>query len=334
MKRIAIALTDIADLNNLALAAHKAARAKRNRAEIQRYFASFTQNLNQLSADILAERVPYGGFRGFAIFDPKPRTIHAAQFEDRVLHHALMNFVGPVLDKAMTPQTFACREGYGVHKAASYALTQLRRYPYFLKLDIKAYFASISHQRLLKILEHKLKGQALLSLIARIIYGFEASPGRGLPIGSLCSQHFANYYLNALDRAVLQIPECKAYLRYMDDMLMFCNSKGDAQNLKTFVTEFLQANRDLNLKENGQLNKTSYGVSFCGYRIMPAGLRLSARRRKRYQDRRLYWEDEFVTGKINALALQQRGAAVQSILQGVKTRWQHRNLILHPAPEV
>ncbi len=334
MKRKYIELSSIADLSNLASAAHKAAKAKRSRPEVQSFFNDLPSHLSKLSADILNENVPYGHFRSFSIRDPKPRLIHAACFEDRVLHHAIMNHVAPVLDKAMTSQSFACREAMGVHKAAAYALKQLRRYPYYLKLDVTAYFASISHEVLLKLLNLKLKGEALLRLLKRIVTGFESSPKCGLPIGSLCSQHFANYYLDALDRNLLAHESCRAYLRYMDDMLIFCHSKQAAKELLVFVKSFLAQERGLDLKENWQLNRTDFGVTFCGYRISPQGLGLSQRRRKRYQQRRLYWENAYKEKRISSLDLQRNVAAVQSIIQGTNTSWQHANLSLHPAIEV
>lgn len=335
MKAVKISLEDVADINNLAVAAHKAARAKHHRSSVQHFFKDLNTNLSKLSKDILAKSVPYGHYKSFSIRDPKPRIIHAACFEDRVLHHALMNYVGPILDKSMTTSSFACREGYGVHSAAQYALKCVRGYPYFLKLDVKAYFASIPHVQLLDVLKRKLKGQDVIALITRIIqsyktpiiYGQEIN--YGLPIGALCSQHFANYYLDSVDRALLAHPKVAKSLRYMDDILVFCKSKEDAKVMQRFAKACLEA-KGLTLKESWQLNRTSCGVTFCGYRIMPQGLGLSSRRRQRYQKRRLYWEQQYREGRISASELQRAGAAVQSIVQGSSTNWSQRNLLIHP----
>jgi hypothetical protein len=103
MKRVRINLEEIAERSNLTLALHKAARGKRHRESVVRFLQDADKNLNRLAADILAERLPYGRFRSFTIHDPKRRTIHAACFEDRVFHHALINLAGPILERAMLP---------------------------------------------------------------------------------------------------------------------------------------------------------------------------------------------------------------------------------------
>lgn len=114
----------MAEYANLAEAAHKAARGKRHRSDVQAFFSRFDENINRLSKDILSRRVPDGTLRRFRIFDPKERIIHAACFNDRVLHHALMNFAGPVLDRSLVASSFACRPGKGIHSAVAYV--QLR----------------------------------------------------------------------------------------------------------------------------------------------------------------------------------------------------------------
>ena len=141
MKRIRINLEDIASRDNLLLACHKAARAKRHRSEVIRFLHHCDDNLNQLAKDILLAQMPYGKFREFQIFDPKQRLIHAACFEDRIFHHALINLAGPVLEKAMLPTTYACRPGMGVHKAGTQVQQHLCRYPWYAKIDIAGYFA-------------------------------------------------------------------------------------------------------------------------------------------------------------------------------------------------
>lgn len=167
MKRTRIDLQEIAAWPNLAEAAYKAAKGKRNRQEVVKFFARFDASLAQLSADILAGKMPKGIFRAFTIHDPKKRTIHAACFTDRVFHHALINLVGPILDRGLTPATFACRVGKGQHAAASRVQHHLRRYPWYVKIDIQSYFHTIDHQLLLALLARRFKGEAFLAIIWR-----------------------------------------------------------------------------------------------------------------------------------------------------------------------
>lgn len=114
MKRTLITLEAIAERKNLVAAFHKAAKGKRHRRDVQAFLQHFDTNLNRLGDDIRAARLPYGKFRAFQIHDPKKRLIHAACFEDRIFHHALMNLAGDVLERAMMPTSYACRPNMGV----------------------------------------------------------------------------------------------------------------------------------------------------------------------------------------------------------------------------
>lgn len=193
MKRVRISLEAIADRNNLALALHKAAMGKRHRPEVVRFLQAVDARLNQLAMDILTAKMPYGRYRTFQIYDPKKRRIHAACFEDRVFHHAVMNLAGPVLERAMLPVSFACRPAMGVHKAVQKVQQYLRRYPWYCKIDIAGYFASIDHALLLKVLMQRFKGDEFKQQLQRIIASHQQDLGKGMPIGSLTSQYFANY---------------------------------------------------------------------------------------------------------------------------------------------
>ena len=127
MKRIKINLDDIAELSNLTLAFIKAAKGKRHRQQVIDFMKQGESNLNQLGLDIRHGNLPYGRFREFTIYDPKQRVIHAACFEDRIFHHAVMNLAGPTLEKAMLPTSFACRPEMGVHRAAESVQQSIRR---------------------------------------------------------------------------------------------------------------------------------------------------------------------------------------------------------------
>lgn len=210
MKRTRINLDAVAEHKNLVLAFHKAAKGKRFRQDVQGFLQNFVANLNQLGEDIRQAKLPYGKYRVFEIFDPKHRLIHAACFADRIFHHALMNLAGDVLEQAMMPSSYACRPNKGVHKAALKVQQHLRQYCYYGKIDIAGYFASISHPRLLQTLMSRFKGDEVMMQLQRIIDSYQSSPQHGLPIGSLTSQYFANYYLDGLDRLLAGLPTVRA----------------------------------------------------------------------------------------------------------------------------
>ena len=171
-------------------------------------------------------------------------------------------------------------------------------------------------------------------MLNKIINSYQHLPNHGLPIGSLCSQHFANYYLDAFDRTLLTHPDVGATIRYMDDILVFTYKKDTAHNILQFSRRWLAEHRGLTLKYNWQINRSRNGITFCGYRISPAGLGLSRRRKQRYQARRHHWENLYKTGLISALEFQRAMAAVQSIIQGNQTSWSTKNLLMHPALDV
>lgn len=210
-----ITLGDVAELANLTAAAWRAAAGKRHRREVRLFLASLDRSLAQLAADLHAGLAPANRFRTFTIFDPKRRTIHAPIFRDRVVHHALMAHVGPELEQRLIFDSYACREGKGNLAAVQRAQHFARRYRWYGKLDVRGYFHSIDHEVLKTGLRRCVKGPAL-RLCHRIIEGFTTTPGRGLPIGALSSQYFANWYLQADVAAALAITayaDCGAWRR-------------------------------------------------------------------------------------------------------------------------
>ena len=157
MKRSAVGLAEIADWHNLAAAFHAAARGKRGRGDVEAFRASLDSELAAMRAGLLAGTLKPGPMRCFRIRDPKPRLIHAPCFRDRVLHHAIMAHVGPVLDRSLVFDTYACRTGKGTLAAVRRASEHARRYEWFGQIDVRAYFASIDHAVLFRLLERKFK---------------------------------------------------------------------------------------------------------------------------------------------------------------------------------
>jgi hypothetical protein len=145
MKRLAVSLGELASWDNLLLATWKAARGKRSRPQVQAFLADLDGALARLAAGILDGAVPVGRYREFLIHDPKLRRIHAACFEDRVLHHAILNLVGPVFERSLVDSSYACRPGMGSHAAVLRAQQHLRRHAWFGQVDVAGYFPAINH---------------------------------------------------------------------------------------------------------------------------------------------------------------------------------------------
>lgn len=332
MKRTRITLAEIAATDNLALAAWKAARGKRDRPDVAAFLARLDRSLALLGAAILAGRVPYGRYRSFTIHDPKQRLIHAACFEDRVLHHAILNLAEPAFERALVPSTYACRPGRGVHRAVAHVQANLRRYPWFGKVDVDGYFPSIDHARLAALLAHRFKGAGFLELLGRIVDSFHATPGKGLPIGSLTSQHFANHYLDGADRFLLGHPLVCAHVRYMDDILWWGREKEHVQRVLEELRAYLQRERSLALKRAVQIHRSERGVTYCGYRVLRGAMRLTPRKRRRYAELRDAWEGAWASGQIDSLQLQRGYDAVHAItLHADSLGWRKRQLQVRPS---
>jgi retron-type reverse transcriptase len=303
-RRSSIALLDVASLDTLAVAFWQAARGKRLRVEVQRFAVDLDAELGRLRDDILSGRAPEGAWTAFGIRDPKPRRILAPCFRDRVLHHALMAHVGPVLERALVSDTFACRPGKGTLAAVRRAQEHARRFPWFVKVDVRAYFASIDHAVLRGVLRRRFKDPGLLALCDRVLDRTPDPPGRGLPIGALTSQHFANAYLDAFDRFLLEVLHARGMVRYMDDVVWWCDTREEAKATLAAARTFVARERRLSLKEDARVGRSAHGLSFLGFRVLPGALRLTLRRRRRYTAARARWEAAFADGRIDAIGLQ------------------------------
>lgn len=303
MRRSAVSLADVASLDTLARAFWRAAKGKGHRSDVQRFRSNLAAELARLGEEIRAGTVPVGQLHTFRIRDPKPRVIHAPCFRERVLHHALMDHVGPVLDRSLVDDSFACRKGKGTLAAVHRAQHHVRRHAWFVKMDIRSYFASIDHGVLRSMLERKLRDRGVLALCGRIIDSHHASPGRGVPIGSLTSQYCANLYLSPLDRMLLERLRVRGMVRYMDDVVAWCETKSEAKAVLTAVEAFVVTTLRLELRP-AQIQRSAHGVSFLGFRVLPGTLRLTRRRRRRYTRARQRLELAYRAGLIDGETLQ------------------------------
>lgn len=230
-----------------------------------------------------------------------------------------MAHVGPVLDRTLVDDTFACREGKGTLAAVSRAQQHVKRHPWYVKMDVRAYFASIDHAVLRAMLRRKLKDRGVLELCDRIIDSHHASPGRGLPIGALSSQCFANFYLGPLDRLLLEQLRVPGMVRYMDDAIAWCGSRHEANAVLAAVQDLVATALHLELRP-AQIQRSARGVSFLGFRVLAGTLRLSRRRRRRYARARQRLEVAHRAGHINALGLQAGYDAALAIIAHADAR--------------
>jgi len=311
VKRTRIELEQVADLHNLTSAAWRAARGKGKRPEVAAFMTSLLDRLHELRDEILEERLELQPPHVFHIRDPKPRVIRAPRFRERVLHHALMSLVGPVLERTLIDDTYACRCGKGTAAAVCRAQQHVRRFDWYVKMDVRQYFASVRHDIIKQLLRRRIRGDATLRLIDQLIDFHTDQPGRGLPIGALSSQNFANFYLNGLDRAILSDTGSRGYVRYMDDFLVWCDTRQHASRLASLATDFVQTQLSLELHEPIQMNRSSLGVTYCGFRIHAGTIQLARSRRQRFVSGLDCWEKRYRLGLVSVGELQ---SAVDALL--------------------
>jgi hypothetical protein len=287
-------------------AALRAARGKRARPSVARTLLDLEGTVLRLSRELAAGAWRPGPATTHAIRDPKPRTISAAPFDDRIVHQALCAAIGPLLDRGLIHDTYACRAGRGTHAALRRAARWARGHRYALHLDVRKYFPSIDHALLLGQLEREIPCARTLEVCARILASGLRSitPARfhfpgddlftpwsravGMPIGNLTSQHFANRYLSPVDHRAKDRLRVHAYLRYMDDLLLFDDDPGKLRELGHALEEACLRQR-LRLHP-WHVVPTRAGVGFLGFRILPNELRVkrsSVRRAKKRLAERL-----------------------------------------------
>lgn len=283
--------------SNLITAWRKAAKGKRRHLPAAAFEWQLADRLLELRDELLDARYEPGRYVNFVIREPKRRTISAAPFRDRVVHHALCQIIEPRFEALFIPDSFANRIGKGTHRALDRVRILTRRYRYVLRADIVKHFASIDHEILTQILSRRIPEPDIMALSRTIIASGEGVldheyrmvwfPGddllavcrpRGLPIGNLTSQFWSNCYLHPFDEFVKRELGCTAYLRYVDDLALFGNSKAALWEWKRAIIERLARYRLTIHERAAQVTPTRNGVPWLGFVVYPDRTRLKGRK--------------------------------------------------------
>jgi retron-type reverse transcriptase len=286
----------ICSWENLRLAYTKASRGKRGRGPAAAFEYRLADNLLQLQAELLMQTYQPGAYHSFYIHDPKTRLISAAPFRDRVAHHALCNMIEPIFERSFVFDSYANRVGKGTHAALDRAQYFARRYRYLLQIDIEQFFPAIDHAILRGVLQRHVLDERTRWLIDRILasgvgvlaeeYVMRYFPGddlfalhrpRGLPIGNLTSQFWANCYLTPFDHFVKRELRCPGYVRYVDDALLFGDDPGELSGWLDALTARLARFR-LTIHLNAQPHRTAGGFPFLGFVVYPDHRRVKRRK--------------------------------------------------------
>ncbi len=258
--------------NNLYLAYVKARRGKRYKPEVLQFSAGLERELISLYRELANHSYCTGEYRRFTVYEPKRREVAALPFRDRVVHHALCNVIEPIFERGFIGDSYACRVGKGTHAAAD-RLTEFlrgayRRWSgcYVLKADVASYFSSVDHGVLMDIIRRKIACPETLELTGGILSSWNGDTGRGIPIGNLTSQLFANVYLNELDQFIKHGLRARYYVRYMDDLILLAADKAVLWGWQSRIEQFLGDALRLHLNHKTDIFPEARGVDFVGYR--------------------------------------------------------------------
>jgi len=316
MKRVGGLWETLVSFENMHEAARRAALGKKKRPDVAAFLLNEETELVGLRRELHSGAYRPGVYREFMVRDFKSRLISAAPFRDRVVHHALTQILEPIFERRFSRDSFACRVGMGTHKALDRAKWGAAHFPYVLKCDVRKYFASIDHEILKGLLERVVKCRATLDLAALVIDGFHGPDEaaqyfegddlftpferrRGLPLGNQTSQFFANVYLNPLDQYVNRELRPACYVRYVDDFVLFHQSKATLAEMKDAIEGFLETLRLRIHERKSRVYRCPDGVTFLGWRVFPNRMRLVRENVAGFRRRLREMERVFAQGRVS-----------------------------------
>lgn len=270
-------------------------RGKRRTLELD-YFQYFLEgNLYQIFTDLNRGTYKHGTYKKFIVTDNKKREICVASIRDRVVHRLMYEYLVRIYDHTFIYDAWSCRRGKGLVGAIERTQSFLGQFreSFVWRTDITKFFDRVSQETLFTLVSRRIQDKKALELIEEIITNYtepqKHSPGqmkRGMPIGNLTSQIFANIYLNELDRFVKHTVKPQAYVRYGDDFILIVKDKEDLQKKREEVIAFINDQLSLEInKKHDIILPVKRGLHYLGVEIFPHGRRLKKRNWKRAQER-------------------------------------------------
>ena len=310
----------IANFAALYAAYRKAVTGKRRKPGAAAFAANLETNLLRLERELRDHSWRPGRYVEIAVTDPKPRMVSAAPFRDRVVHHALIAVVGPIFDAGFIHHSYANRTAKGTHRAIARYEHCRDRNAHVLRCDIFRYFPAIDHAILKADLRRRIACPDTLWLLDAIVDGSNPQepvnlhyPGddlltplnrrRGLPIGNLTSQFFANVFLDGLDHYVTEVLRAP-YLRYVDDFALFHDDPTVLAGWRDAIGRWL-ARRRLSLHPRKTvILPTRQKVPFLGYVLHPRGRSMPEASVRRFRNRLRGLRDRWRAGTIGREAIE------------------------------
>jgi len=320
----------VINLENLFSAWEEFKHGKGSRPDVELFERDLEPNVFGLNGDLKCGNYKHGLYTGFFIADPKRRHVHKAIVRDRVLHHAVFSILNPIFEPTFIAASFSCRIGKGSHRGVEAVAGMLKKVSrnnsrpcYVLKCDIRKFFDTINHHILLSRLSRKIRDVKMMSLLRELIESYSseaefmrerererescgASRQKGIPIGNLTSQLFANVYMNEFDQFVKHILKVTYYARYTDDFIIVSTDRMYLNNLLAPIQDFFGNTLRLELHPHKMtVRKYSQGIDFLGYVILPHCRLVRKRSWKRMLRKFRVKVSGYRQGKITAESLEQ-----------------------------
>ena len=279
----------IISLENLLAAWREFKRGKSAKLDVQEFYSTLEENLFEIRASLKAKTYRPDPYTSFFVRDPKLRHIHKASVRDRVLYQAVFRVLYSCFDETFVHDSYSCRLRKGTHRGVAQLKKYLRkatanyhRPAHALKGDVRKFFDSVDHDILLRLLEKKIADEDARWLVRLIVKSFGTAPHKGLPLGNVTSQLFANVYLNEFDQWAKHVLKAKWYLRYCDDFVVLDQDKTRLEKSISLIEQTLQEKLKLSLHPRKvSIQKVSQGVDFLGYVLLPHATMLRTNTKRR-----------------------------------------------------
>lgn len=247
------------------------------------YELHLEDNIYQLCEKLKTGKYLHARYKQFIVVDNKKRQIHKAEVQDRIVHQIIHHYLLSHFEPDFIADSYASRTGKGQYRAISAFRYFVKLasgwcgFTYVLKCDIKKYFDSVDHHILLALIKKRINDQSILKVIEHIIRSYNSmlGKGKGIPLGNITSQIFANIYLDVLDKYIKNDLGCRFYLRYNDDIIIVSRSREKLVFYRNRIMAFAKSKLSLEIPHSKTtIRKISWGVDFLGYTILPKAVLL------------------------------------------------------------
>lgn len=246
-------------------------KGKKPTSAIDEFAYSLEDNLFYLASEFANKSYEHGDYTRIVLQEKKRRDLAVASVCDRIVHRLLYDHLLHVFDAGFDFDVWSCRKNKGLHKCLARTEELPGRYnnSYVWRADIVKFFDSVDHGVLLDSLNRRIRqDNKAIWLNQEVISSYSVKPSRGIPIGNLTSQLYANIYLNEFDRFTRHVLKPQAYVRYGDDFIMFYSTRRHAFEARVTASDFFKKHLKLRINpKNNIVVPSCFGLKFLGHEI-------------------------------------------------------------------